>query len=43
MSLKTAEHLRGIIGEYMQYYNFSRSHPSLGYISPYEFECRMND
>ena len=43
VTLQTVEQLRGIIGEYMQYYNFTRSHSSLGYISPYEFECRMND
>ena len=43
VTLRTVEHLRGIIAGYMQYYNFTRSHSSLGYISPHEFECRMND
>ncbi len=40
--VKTAEQLRGIISEYMRYYNHERSHSSIGYISPNEFECRMS-
>ena len=39
--LQTVEQLRGIITEYMRYYNLERSHSSLGYISPSEFECRI--
>jgi transposase InsO family protein len=26
----------------MRYYNHERSHSSIGYISPNEFECRMS-
>jgi len=40
--LKTVAQLRGIISEYMRYYNYDRSHSSIDYISPHEFECRMN-
>lgn len=40
--LKTAEQLRGIVMEYMRYYNFERSHSSIGYISPEEYESRMD-
>lgn len=36
--LKSANHLRGIISEYMRYYNFERSHSSIDYVSPAEFE-----
>lgn len=42
IALDTVEQLRGIIKEYMHYYNFTRSHSSLGYVSPHEFECRMS-
>lgn len=38
---KTVEQLRAIISEYMRYYNFERSHSTLGYVSPAEFEGRM--
>lgn len=40
--LKTVEQVRAIICEYMRYYNYERSHSSIGYISPNEFECKMN-
>ena len=40
--LETAEQLRGIIAEYMRYYNHERSHSSIGYLSPHEFEARMS-
>jgi len=40
--VKTVDQLRGIITEYMRYYNYERSHSSIGYISPNEFECRMS-
>lgn len=33
--LETAEQLRGIIAEYMRYYNHERSHSSIGYLSPH--------
>lgn len=39
--LKTVEQVRAIIIEYMRYYNYDRSHSSIGYISPHEFECKM--
>ncbi|MFT4863170.1 MAG: putative transposase [Pseudohongiellaceae bacterium] len=39
--LQTVEQLRGIIADYMLYYNLERSHSPRGYISPSEFECRM--
>jgi len=39
--LKSADHLRGIIIEYMRYYNFERSHSSIDYVSPVEFEGRI--
>ena len=42
VTLRTVEQIRGIIMEYMRYYNYERSHSSLGYISPGEFECRMS-
>jgi putative transposase len=38
---KTVEQLRAIIIEYMRYYNFERSHSSIGYVSPVEFERKM--
>ncbi len=41
-ALKTVEQLRGIIIEYMRYYNFNRSHSSIGYISPVEYESKLN-
>jgi len=40
-ALKTVEQLRAIISEYMRYYNYERSHSSIGYISPHCFECKM--
>lgn len=40
--LKSVDQLRGIISEYMRYYNYDRSHSSIGYISPNDFECRMS-
>lgn len=42
ITLQTVEQLRGIITEYMRYYNYKRSHSSIGYLSPHEFECRMS-
>lgn len=39
--IKTTDQLRAIIAEYMRYYNYERSHSSIGYISPYEYECGM--
>lgn len=39
--IKTAEQLRGIISEYMRYYNYERSHSSIGYLSPVEFEGKL--
>lgn len=41
--LRTVKQVRGIITEYMRYYNNECSHSALGYISPAEFECRMNN
>lgn len=38
---KTVDDLRGIITEYMRYYNHERSHSALGYISPAEFEGKF--
>ncbi|MFT6791516.1 MAG: putative transposase, partial [Cellvibrionaceae bacterium] len=38
---KMVEQLRAIIIEYMRYYNFERSHSSIGYVSPVEFERKM--
>jgi len=35
------EELRAIVSKYMRYYNYERSHSSIGYISPDEFECRI--
>ena len=40
--LTTVAQIRAIVSEYTRYYNYERSHSSIGYISPYEFECRMN-
>lgn len=39
--VKTAHQLRGIITEYMRYYNFERVHSSIGYRTPHEFECSI--
>jgi len=39
--VKTVDQLRGIITEYMRYYNFERDHSSIGYRSPHEFECSI--
>lgn len=41
-TLKTVDQLRGIILEYMRYYNYIRSHSSIGYISPAEFESKIS-
>lgn len=38
---KTVDQLRAIISEYMRYHNYKRSHSSIGYISPHEFESKM--
>jgi len=35
--LKTVAQVRAIISEYMRYYNYDRSHSSIGYVSPNEF------
>ena len=40
--LESVEQLRGIITEYMRYYNYDRSHSSIGYLSPHEFESRIS-
>ncbi|WP_160154760.1 IS3 family transposase [Microbulbifer sp. ALW1] len=34
--------LRSTVTEYMRYYNSQRSHSSIGYVSPQEFECKIN-
>lgn len=39
---KTVDQLRAIISEYMRYYNYERSHSSIGYIAPHEFESKMH-
>lgn len=41
VALQTVKQLRAILAEYMTYYNHKRSHSSLGYVSPGEFECRI--
>ena len=38
--LKSADHLRSIIIEYIRYYNFDRMHTSIGDLSPAEFEAQ---
>ena len=38
----TVEGLRGIISDYMRYYNFQRIHSSIGYLTPHEFEGKIN-
>ena len=38
---KTLKDLRGILLEYTRYYNEERSHSSIGYLSPSEFEAKM--
>jgi putative transposase len=40
--LESVDQLRGIIMEYMRYYNYERSHSSIGYLSPHEFESRIS-
>ena len=40
-AFKSADDLRGIVMEFMRYYNFVRSHSSIEYISPVEFESKM--
>ena len=37
----TALDLRGTISEYMRYFNFERSHSSIDYVSPHEYESRL--
>lgn len=39
--LRTVEQVRAIVAEYTRYYNYERSHSSIGYVSPHEYECRM--
>lgn len=39
--LEAEADLRAIASEYMRYYNFDRSHSSIGYISPAEYESRI--
>lgn len=41
ITIKTVAQLRGIVTEYMRYYNYERSHSSIGYLSPHDFESRM--
>lgn len=41
-TFKTVDQLRSIISAYMRYYNYERSHSMIGYVSPHEFECKMN-
>lgn len=40
--LKTVDQVRAIICEYTRHYNYERSHSSIGYVSPNEFECKMD-
>ncbi|WP_230552858.1 IS3 family transposase [Teredinibacter turnerae] len=40
-AFNTVDELRGIISEYMRYYNHERSHSVIGYISPAKFESRI--
>lgn len=40
-AVHSEEELRAIVCKYMRYYNYERSHSSIGYISPDEFECRI--
>jgi putative transposase len=40
--LENVEQLRGIITEHMRYYNYERSHSSIVYLSPHEFESRIS-
>jgi putative transposase len=40
--IDSAEKLRAIVIEYMRYYNTVRSHSSIGYVSPREFEYKIN-
>ncbi|WP_445357867.1 integrase core domain-containing protein [Microbulbifer sp. ANSA002] len=37
----SAQQLRAIVTEYICYYNNQRSHSSIGYVSPQDFECKM--
>lgn len=39
---KTVDQLRAIISEYMRYHNYTRSHSSIGYVSPHEFESKIH-
>lgn len=39
--LRTIEQARRIITEYTRYYNYERSHSSIGYVSPHEYECKI--
>lgn len=41
-AVESAKQLRSTVTEYMRYYNTQRSHSSIGYISPQEFECKIN-
>jgi putative transposase len=40
--VESAKQLRSTVTEYMRYYNNQRSHSSIGYVSPQEFECKIN-
>lgn len=40
-SFKTPEELRSILIEYTRYYNYERSHSSIGYLSPHEYESKL--
>ncbi|MFC6633703.1 IS3 family transposase [Microbulbifer taiwanensis] len=42
LAVDSAEQLRSIVTGYMRYYNTQRSHSSIGYVSPHEFECKIN-
>ncbi len=39
--VQNEQELRDIVRNYMKYYNYERSHSSIGYISPDEFECKI--
>ena len=39
---KTVDQLKAIISEYMRYHNYNRSHSSIGYVAPHEFESKIH-